>query len=120
MTPERHIILAALIRKAAEVEVDLTLTGKEKPSALQLVLVKSREDAINACEKLICADATDVRLMVSLQQDVQHFIDLVAATQTILEEAAQAERELSEEERETVRDLVLDRHNVTAEPDGEE
>lgn len=121
MTPERHVILAALIRKAAEIEVDLNLTGDEKPSALQLVLVRARETAIEACEKLIYADATDVKMIVSLQQDVQHFLDVVASTQVILQEAAQAERELiDDEEREAVRDLVLDRHTVTEETDGAE
>lgn len=105
MTPQDHVILAALIRKAAELELDLSLSGK--PTALQMVLVKTRDDAIEACGKLIDCPHGDAALVQSLQNDVRVFLDLVAAAQTIMVEATDAENELSLEDREAVHDLIM-------------
>lgn len=104
---EKHVIVAALISRAAQIEVDLSPGAGEKPSALQLVLTKARNEAIEACAELIVADPTNAKLIQKLQGYVQQFLDLVEFSRITMQEAEEAETDLSLEEREIVGGLVL-------------
>lgn len=108
MTPQKHVYLAAIIRRAAQIEADLTA---DIPTALQIVLVKARGAAIEACDKLIYCDPANAGVVTSLQNEVRIFFDLVEFSKATLSEAADAEAEIhqtmSEEEQQAVSDLIL-------------
>lgn len=121
-TTEQHIILAALIKKAASIEADLVVDPGKAPSALHLVLIKARKQAIEACEQLIYADAGKPDEIRTLQHEVRLFFDLVTFAKVTIEEADQAEKELTEADEEDahiVSDLVLGPHRIEADSTGE-
>lgn len=115
---ERHVIVAALISKAAKIEADLTVIEGKSPTALQLLLIKARNQAIESCAALINAAASDTALVQSLQNDVRNFIDLVEFARVTLDEAAEAEQDFTQEDLKIVGDLVLgeDMDTYDAEP----
>lgn len=104
---DNRTALEAVFRLGCDTHLEF-VRGKNGGGPLLYVLVKAREDAIEALCALVNADPADVEHVRKLQNEVQRFIDLVAYTKQLLAASDEAEAELNQHHAEAVREAMSD------------
>lgn len=99
---ERH-----LIEMSGDIEVQLERGAKQGFRPIALLLVKARQQAAAAITQLCLADPADSTAIKLLQNEVVRFDDLLKFCREIVQKGKEADRKLTNEEREEVQDLVM-------------
>lgn len=115
MQVDYRTALQAVVRLSANAELELFHNIKRGP--LVSVLLRAREDAIEALVKLVSVPPDETENVRKLQNEVQRFIDLLIYTRATLEAGDQALEELKPDEQEELRRLLVEESREDAQHD---
>lgn len=107
LDPKRLIAADRAVRISAEIEVQLM--GGHGCTPILAMLVRARDEATQAMVMLVRGNANDPGEIRALQNIVVRFDDLVRWLQDLVRDGFEAEREISNEEREDLADMLA--HN---------
>lgn len=99
-----------LVVASAALEVQFDKDATRRP--VLFLLKKARESAVEAMDALVFCDPTDAVMVRQLQNEIRRYDDLVAWCREIISEGKEADRLLTEIEREEFASAVLDPENA--------
>lgn len=99
-----------LITASAALEVQFDKDATRRP--VLFLLKKARESAVQAMDALVFCDPSEASLVRQLQNEIRRYDDLVAWCREIISEGKEADRLLSEIEREEFASAVLNPDNA--------
>ena len=109
-----HAARARAIALGIDVELQLEKTKKAGFQPVLFMLRAARERAIEAMAKLVVVDATDAMTIRALQLEVMLFDDMVSMCREVVENGRNVERQVAEEDRAIINDLILHPENWAA------
>jgi hypothetical protein len=95
---------AVLVENYLDVKVQLERGTGTRP--VLWLLARSRNQAVIALRKLIEIDATETEAVRALQQEVRLYGDMVESAREMISRGREADREIEEEDRIAIGDLV--------------
>jgi hypothetical protein len=93
-------------------EIENQLLAKTGARPIISMLAHAREEASNAFRRLVEADPEDSKTIRTLQFEVRRFDDLVRWLRDIVSTGVQFSREISDDERDYIQDLLKPAHDM--------
>lgn len=103
---------AVLVENALDVIVQLERGTGTRP--VLWLLARSRNQAVVALRKLIEVDATEIEAVRALQQEIRLYGDLVESCRDLVARGKEEDRQIAEEERDAIADLVTSNEDAEA------
>lgn len=109
-----HAARARAIALGIDVELQLEKTKRAGFQPVLFMLREARERAIDAMAKLVVVDSSDPLAIRKLQLEVMLFDDIVSMCREVVENGRNVERQVAEEDRAIINDLILHPENWAA------
>ncbi len=109
-----HAARARAIALGIDVELQLEKTKRAGFQPVLFMLREARERAIDAMAKLVVVDSSDPLAIRKLQLEVMLFDDIVSMCREVVENGRNVERQVDEEDRAAINELILHPENWAA------